>query len=256
MKVIFRNDYGEMSQEAARTVARQILAKQDSVLGLPTGNTPIGMYGQLIKLCSHGLISFSKVVTFNLDEYCGLSSDHPGSFYQYMRENLFDHVDISWENIHIPDGVAPNIEGECRRYEEEIRRHGGIDLQVLGIGLNGHIGFNEPGSGWGTTTRQVQLSHETRRRESRNFGDPGEVPTQAITIGIKTIMRAKKILLLASGKEKAQAAEQALRGPVTEKAPASILQLHPAVTVILDKEASSLIKPEDVLELSTIGRPD
>ncbi len=256
MRIIVTDNYGEMSQAAARTVARQILAKQDSVLGLPTGNTPIGMYGQLIKLCSHGLISFSKVVTFNLDEYRGLSSDHPGSFYQYMRENLFDQVDIREENIHILDGIAPDTEGECRQYEEEIRRHGGIDLQVLGIGLNGHIGFNEPGSNWGSKTRLVNLSAETRRRESRNFRDPGEIPTQAITMGIRTIMRAKRILLLASGQEKAPAAKQALRGPVTEKAPASVLQLHPAVTVILDKEASSLIKPEDIHELSTMGRSD
>lgn len=241
MRVIVTNDYQEMSCEAARIVARQILAKEDSVLGLPTGDTPTGMYEELVQLYNQGLIDFSKVITFNLDEYYGLPPDHPGSYHRYMREKLFGHVNIQEANIHIPDGVAKDIEEECRRYEEEMHRYGGIDLQILGIGPNGHIGFNEPGSDWGMTTGLVKLSEETRRRVSRHFRDPTEVPTQAITMGIKTIMRARKILLLASGKEKAKTTTEALKGPVTKKVPASILQLHPMVTAILDKAAGSLI---------------
>jgi len=240
MRVVVTNNYQEMSREAARIVARQILAKEDSVLGLPTGDTPTGMYEELVQLDNRRLIDFSKVITFNLDEYYGLPLDHPGSYHRYMREKLFDHVNIQEGSIHIPDGVAKDIEEECRRYEEEIYRYGGIDLQILGIGPNGHIGFNEPGSDWEMTTRLVKLSEETRRRESRYFRDPTEVPTQGITMGIKTIMKARKILLLASGKEKAKATTKALKGPVTKKVPASILQLHPMVTVVLDKEAGSL----------------
>ena len=240
MRVIVTNNYQEMSCEAARIAVRQILAKEDSVLGLPTGDTPIGMYEELIQLYNRSLINFSKVITFNLDEYYGLPSDHPGSYHQYMRKVLFNHVNIPEGNIHIPNGVAEDVEEECRRYEEEIYRYGGIDLQILGIGPNGHIGFNEPGSYWETTTRLVKLSEETRKMELRHFRDPAEVPTQAITMGIKTIMRATTILLLASGKEKAKATTKALKGPVTKKVPASILRLHPTITVIVDKEAASL----------------
>lgn len=240
MRVIVTNNYREMSCEAGRIVARQILAKEDSVLGLPTGDTPIGMYEEVVQLDNRRFIDFSKIITFNLDEYYGLSPDHPQSYHRYMREKLFNHVNAQEGNIHVPDGVARDIEEECRRYEEEIYRYGGIDLQILGIGPNGHIGFNEPGSDWETTTRLVKLSEETRRREARHFRDPAEVPTQAITMGIKTIMRATIILLLACGKEKAEITFKALKGPITKQVPASTLQLHPTVTVILDKEAGSL----------------
>lgn len=256
MNIIIVDDYQELSRQAARIVARQVLIKENSVLGFPTGDTPAGMYAELVQLYNQGLLDLSKVVTFNLDEYYGLPPDHPQSYHHYMRKKLFEHVNINEENIHIPNGVADDVERECKSYDAEICRHGGIDLLVLGIGLNGHIGFNEPGTDWGAETRLVNLSTETRRRESRNFGDLGEVPTQAVTMGIKTIMRAKNILLLASGKQKARVAEQALLGPVTKKTPASILQLHPAVTVILDKEAGRLIELKEVLELPTRGRAD
>ena len=240
MRVIITNDYTEMSCEVARIIAHQILAKENSVLGLPTGDTPTGMYEELVQMYNCGVIDFFKVITFNLDEYYGLPPDHPQSYHRYMREKLFNYVNTQEGNIHIPDGVAKDIEEECRRYEEEIYRYGGIDLQVLGIGANGHIGFNEPGSDWEMITSLVKLSEGTRRREARHFRDPAEVPAQGITMGIKTIMKARKILLLASGKEKAKATTKALEGPVTKRVPASILQLHPMVTVVLDKEAGSL----------------
>jgi len=241
MRVIVTNNYEEMSCEAARIVARQILAKEDSILGLPTGDTPIGMYEELVYMYNQGFIDLSKAITFNLDEYYGFPVDHPQSYHQYMREKLFNYVNIQEENIHIPDGAAKDIEEECRRYEEEIYRYGGIDLQILGIGSNGHIGFNEPGSDWGMITGLVKLSEETKRREAGHFRDPTEVPTQGITMGIKTIMKARKILLLASGKKKAKATTKALEGPVTKRVPASILQLHPMVTVLVDKEAGKSI---------------
>jgi len=241
MRIIVTNNYQEMSREAACIVARQILAKEDSILGFPTGDTPMGMYEELVCMYNQGLIDFSKVITFNLDEYYGLPRDHPGSYHRYMREKLFDHVDIQEGNIHIPDGVAKDIEEQCKRYEEEIYRYGGIDLQILGIGHNGHIGFNEPGSDWGMITGLVKLSEETKRGAARHFKDPAEVPTQGITMGIKTIMKARKILLLASGKRKEKATTKALQGPVTKKIPASILQLHPMITVIVDKEAGKSV---------------
>lgn len=235
-------DYAELSRAAARLVARQILVKEDAVLGLPTGETPLGLYRELVRLSKEGLLSLSKVTTFNLDEYVSLPPSHPQSFHHYMQVHLFSHLTIPPEQIHIPDGTVADLEEECQRYEEEIARHGGIDLLVLGIGLNGHIGFNEPGSDWGTTTRLVALSEETRRREARRFGGLELVPAQAITMGIKTIMRARKILLLASGREKAPAVKEALQGPITPAVPSSILQLHPEATVILDRAAGSLLR--------------
>jgi glucosamine-6-phosphate deaminase len=226
-----------MSRMAARIVARAILVNKRLVLGLSTGDTPSRMYQELVEMYNFGIIDFSKVITFNLDEYYGLSVDNPLSYHRYMTERLFDRVNIRKENIHIPDGSAKDTGKECRRYEEELRRQGGIDLQVLGIGVNGHIGFNEPGSGWETITRLVELSEQTREKDSTRFVDPTKVPAQAITMGIKTIMKAREILLLASGKEKARAIREALDGPVTKNIPASILQLHPMVTVLVDKEA-------------------
>ncbi len=241
MKIVIEPSYREMSQAAARIVACQILRKVDSVLGLPTGSTPVGMYQVLVRMYDQGIIDFSRVITFNLDEFYGLPPDCPQSYRCYMQKQLFNHVNIRNENIHIPNGAVTNVGKECKRYEEEIHHHGGIDLQVLGIGPNGHIGFNEPGSGWGTVTRLVTLQEETRKRESKGFSSLSEVPTKAITIGIKTIMNAKKILLLASGKEKAWAVREAFKGSITTKVPASILQLHPNVIAIVDSAAGALL---------------
>ena len=239
MRVIVKRDYQEMSHEAARIVARQVLTKPDSVLGLPTGDTPTAMYGNLVDMYKLGLLDFSRVVTFNLDEYYGLSPDHPYSYHRYMREKLFDHVNATDGNVHIPDGGTEDAAAACRRYDEDLKRYEEIDLQVLGIGPNGHIGFNEPGTDWGMTVGLVQLSQTTRDREAPRFGGIDNVPTRAITVGIKTIMRARKILILASGKAKAIPTKRAIAGLITAGVPASVLQLHPDVTVILDQESAS-----------------
>jgi len=239
MRVIVKEDYQEMSQEAARVVARQVLLKPNSVLGLPTGNTPTRMYGELVSMYELGLIDFSGIVTFNLDEYHGLPQDHHLSYYHYMREKLFDHVNVPEGNVHIPDGAADDAQSACDGYEKQLSRYETIDLQVLGIGPNGHIGFNEPGTDWGMTVGLVRLSDTTRSREAPRFGGIENVPTYAITMGIKTIMRSKRILLLASGKEKAVTTKRAVEGPITKGVPASVLQLHPDVTLILDQEAAS-----------------
>ena len=235
------SDYIELSRVAAKFVARQILLNENVVLGLPAGETPLGMYRELVRLSKEGLLNLSNITTFNIDEYVGLQPSHSQSFHYYMQTHFFRHLNIPPEQIHIPDGMAPNLEQECQRYEEEIVSHGGIDLMILGIGTNGHIGYNEPGSDWGTTTRVVNLSEETRRREVKRFGSLDLAPTQAITMGIKTIMNARQILLLASGREKALAIKKALQEEITPAVPASILQLHPAVTVILDCAAASLL---------------
>jgi len=197
MRVIVKPDYGAMSREAARIVARQILTKPDSVLGLPTGETPIGMYAELVAMHKSGLVEFSQVVTFNLDEFCGVSPDHPGSYHRYMHERLFKHVNIRRESAFILDGNASDLEAECRRYEKAIAQHGGIDLQVLGIGTNGHIGFNEPGTDWKMMVGLVKLSEVTRRREAKRFSGLENVPEYALTMGIKAIMLARSILLRA-----------------------------------------------------------
>ena len=239
MHVIVKDDYQEMSREAARILARQVLLNPESVLGLPTGDTPTMMYGELVKMYELNLLDFSRVVTFNLDEYYGLPHDHHLSYHRYMYENLLSHVNAQEKNVHIPDGGTESAESACERYEEELLRHGTIDLQVLGIGPNGHIGFNEPGTDWGMAVGLVQLSQTTRSREASRFGGIENVPTKAITMGIKTIMRARKILLLASGESKAMPTKRAIAGPITEDVPASVLQLHPDVTVILDEDAAS-----------------
>jgi glucosamine-6-phosphate deaminase len=241
MKLIIADDYEELSRRAARIIARQIMLRPISVLAMPTGDTPLGMYRELARMATEGLISFSAVITFNLDEYRGLPPEHPQSYYRYMHEHLFENIDIQEQNVHIPNGLAQDVEAECRRYDAEICKHGGIDLQVLGIGVNGHIGFNEPGSDWGMSTTLVKLSEETRQQELRHFSRLEDVPTQALTMGIKTIMHARKILLLATGREKAPAVRAALRGPIVKEVPASVLQLHPQMTVLLDREASTLL---------------
>jgi len=239
MRVIVKDNYQEMCGEAARIVARQVLIDPTSVLGLPTGDTPTGMYRELVKMYEFGLLDFSRVVTFNLDEYYGLSHQHAQSYHRYMREKFFEHVNVQQENVHIPDGGPKDATVACERYEQELERYGRIDLQVLGIGPNGHIGFNEPGTDWGMTVGLVELSDATRQREVERFSGIENVPSYAITIGIRVIMRAKRILLLASGEAKALPAKMAIEGQITKEVPASVLQLHPDVTVILDREAAS-----------------
>ena len=242
IKVIITRDYDEMSKLAAKMIADAIRAKPNIVLGLATGGTPEGCYKELVRMHKEEGLDFSQVVTFNLDEYVGLPPDHPQSYHYYMDVHLFNHVNIKRENIHIPDGMAKDLEKHCQEYEEMIKKAGGIDLQLLGIGRNGHIGFNEPGSPFDSRTRVVELTETTRRDNARFFKSIDEVPTHAVTMGLATIMEAKKIILLASGENKADAIAKAVEGPKTTRVPASILQDHPDCTFIIDKEAASKLK--------------
>lgn len=241
MQVTIAENYQALSKQAAEIVAAQIINKPTSVLGLATGVTPLGMYEELVSLHKAGLVSFKEVTTFNLDEFVGISPLHPGSYHQYMRHRLFDHVDINIPQAHLPNGAAPNLKQECREYEAKIRKAGGIDLQVLGIGRNGHIGFNEPHGKFEAFTNVVTLDSASREANARFFSTPHEVPRQAITMGIRTIMQARTILLLASGFEKAQVLAKALEGPVTPAVPASVLQLHSNVVVLADEAAAQII---------------
>jgi len=241
MRIIIEVNYQSMSKKAALLVASQVNLKPDSVLGLATGDTPLGMYRELIKMYQRGEIDFSEVITFNLDEYYRLPSDNPQSYHYYMEENFFKHVNLHPRNTHIPDGMAEDIEKECVDYEERIRRSGGIDLQVLGIGSNGHVGFNEPGEQLNVTTHLVDLSEETIKSNSRFFNSPEEVPKKAISVGMATILKASRIILLASGTSKAEAIKQTVSGHVDTRVPSSLLQTHPEVTLIVDQEAASLL---------------
>ncbi|MCR1933764.1 glucosamine-6-phosphate deaminase [Clostridium tepidum] len=239
MRIIVVDNYEEMSKKAAAMVVSQVILKPDSVLGLATGDTPIGMYREIINIYKNHKLNFSKVKTFNLDEYYGLSKDNQQSYYYFMMNNLFNHVNIDKNNINIPNGMVDDIEKECKEYENSIVKAGGIDLQILGIGVNGHIGFNEPGESFEAETHLVNLDEKTIESNSRFFSSKDEVPTRAISMGIKTILHSKKIILLACGQNKADAIFKAIEGKITPNVPASILQLHKDVVVIVDKEAGS-----------------
>lgn len=239
MKVVMVKDYHELSFKSAQLIAEQISKKRNSVLGLATGSTPEGMYKELINLNQKNKVNFSEVVTFNLDEYYGLSPEHPQSYCFFMWNKFFKHINIKKENIHLLNGITENINEECRQYEALIKKNGRIDLQVLGIGDNGHIGFNEPDISLNTRTHLVNLTVKTIQANSRFFDDAQGVPKQAITMGIGTIMRAKKIILLANGKRKARVIERTINGPITTKVPATVLQLHDDLIIITDQEASS-----------------
>lgn len=239
MKVIILKDYNEICKKAAQLFTKQIKNKKKSVLGLATGSTPIGVYNELIRKFQKGELDFSEVVTFNLDEYYGLSPEHPQSYHFFMWNKFFEHINIKKENVHLLNGITENIDKECAQYEALIKKSGGIDLQVLGIGNNGHIGFNEPDISLNTRTHLVNLTVKTIRANSRFFNIAQEVPKQAITMGIGTIMRARKIILLANGKRKAQVIEKTINSPITTKVPATVLQLHNDVTIIIDQEAAS-----------------
>lgn len=227
-----------LSREAANCVERQLKAKPESVLGLATGSTPLPLYEELIRRCEAGL-SFARATTFNLDEYLGLPGDHPASYRHYMEQHFFSRIDIPAGQTFIPDGTAADVEAECARYEQTIREAGGIDLQILGMGRNGHIGFNEPGTPFGLRTAVVELTEDTRQANARFFDSIDEVPERAISMGIRTIMNARNIVLVVSGRDKAASVEASLAGPVTEDMPASVLQLHPNLVVLLDQDAAS-----------------
>ena len=241
MRIYKAKDYEEMSRKAAGIVSAQIIMKPDCVLGLATGSTPLGLYKQLIEWYRNGDLDFSGVRTVNLDEYKGISRENDQSYYYFMHQNLFDHVNIPIENTHLPNGMEPDSEKECRRYEELIQSMGSVDLQLLGIGHNGHIGFNEPADAFEKLVHCVNLTQSTIEANKRFFASAEEVPKQAYTMGIQTIMRSKKILIIANGEGKADIVRDAFFGPITPRVPASVLQLHNDVTLVADEAALSKI---------------
>ena len=241
MKIYAADDYKGMSRKAASIIASQVTLKSDSVLGLATGSTPIGMYQQLVEWHKAGDLSFAAVRTVNLDEYVGLAPDHDQSYRYFMNDNLFNHVDIDKANTHVPNGLAADPAAECARYDQVVEDMGGVDIQVLGMGHNGHIGFNEPADHFPLGTNLVDLQESTINANARFFASKDEVPKQAMTMGIHTIMKAKKILVVVNGEGKADIVKKAFTGPVTPQVPASILQLHPDVVLVGDKAALSKI---------------
>ena len=238
MKIYKAKDYKDMSRKAANIISAQVIMKPNCVLGLATGSTPIGTYDQLVEWYNKGDLDFSEVTTVNLDEYKGLPRTNDQSYYYFMHQHLFDRVNIDPERTNVPNGMEPDAEKECGRYEELIRSLGGVDLQLLGLGHNGHIGFNEPGE----ATHCVDLTESTIEANKRFFASADDVPKQAYTMGIKTIMQAKKILIVVNGENKADIVERAFFGPVTPEVPASILQLHNDVTLVGDEAALAKIE--------------
>ena len=237
MRIVKTKDYDEMSRVAANIFSSQIKSKPNSVLGLATGSSVLGLYEHLIKSYQNGDLDFSDIKTINLDEYAGLSKAHDQSYRYYMDNNLFKHINIKPENTNLPDGLAKNMKAECKRYNTLIENFGGADLQLLGLGLNGHIGFNEPDVVFTKETHLVDLEESTIKANSRFFADEKDVPRQAVTMGIQNIMQAKKILLCVSGKQKAKIVKEVLFGDITPQVPGSILQLHPDFTIVADEEA-------------------
>ncbi len=242
MKIIRTKDYEEMSRKAANLISAQILLKPDCVLGLATGSTPIGIYDQLVEWYKKGDLDFSTVKTVNLDEYKGLTRDNEQSYYYFMHHHLFDRVNIDEENTHVPNGQVENGDEECLRYEALIKSMGGVDLQLLGLGRNGHIGFNEPAADFPKITHCVDLTESTIEANKRFFASADEVPRQAYTMGIGTIMKADKILVVANGENKADAVAAMVQGEINPEVPASILQLHNNVILVADEAALSKLK--------------
>ena len=237
MRVICTNNYDAMSRAAAAVMAAQIIAKPDSILGLATGSSPVGLYKNLIDGCRAGDLDFSRITTVNLDEYVGLPGTHDQSYRYFMDHNLFDHVNIDIANTNVPNGMAPDPEAECARYEALLRELGPADIQLLGMGRNGHIGFNEPGDAFIAPTHVVELTDSTIDANARFFASRDEVPKKALTMGVGAIMRAKRVLVVVSGADKAEAVKAAFAGPITPQVPASILQLHPDVVLVGDEAA-------------------
>ena len=239
MRLYRAKDYNDLSRKAANIISAQVIMKPDCVLGLATGSSPLGTYRQLIEWYKKGDLDFSEVKSVNLDEYKGLPKDNDQSYYYFMHQNFFKDININPENTHIPNGMEPDSEKECSRYNKVIPDLGGIDLQLLGLGHNGHIGFNEPDTAFAKMTHCVDLAPSTIEANKRFFASADDVPRQAYTMGIKTIMQARKILLIVSGEDKAQILYDVLNGPITPHVPASILQLHSDVTVVADEAALS-----------------
>lgn len=245
MEIIITSDPATASQEAARFLAALIRKKPVAVLGLATGSTPVPLYRELIRMHREEGLDFSGCTSFNLDEYVGLGADHPASYRRFMQENLFSSINLPSDRIHIPDGLAPDIPAHCAAYEKCIEEAGGIDVQVLGIGSDGHVGFNEPTSSLASRTRIKTLTRRTRSDNAHFFASENDVPHHVITMGIGTIMDARAVLLLAFGETKADAVAGAVEGPVTASNPASILQMHPAVKLHLDEKSASKLARSD-----------
>ncbi len=261
MLLVLKANFDELGREAARIIANSVRRNPALRLGLATGSTMLGMYRELVRLHREEKLDFSRVITFNLDEYLGLSASHPQSFRYFMQQNFFAHVNAAPANIHIPDGsIKGNYQQYCASYEQSIRDAGGIDLQILGIGRNGHVGFNEPTSSLGSRTRLKVLGKETIEDNRKFFAAGEEIPQCAITMGIGTILEAKRILLLASGAPKAAAIAKAIEGPLTASVTASALQLHGDVTFIVDQDAGAQLKQQEyyrrVLEMTAILTPE
>ncbi len=245
MEVVIKSGYEEISRAGAKVVADVLNTKPNAVLGLATGSTPLGLYKELIRMHKEEGLDFSRVTTFNLDEYVGLRIDHPQSYHHFMHENFFKHVNISSQNIYVPSGSTNNYKAFCEWYEERIKEAGGIDIQILGIGSDGHIAFNEPTSSLSSRTRLKTLAKPTIDDNARFFEDRNEVPIYAITMGVGTILEARQLLLLANGKSKAEAIAASVEGPVTSIYTASALQLHPSSIVFIDDDAASDLKMRD-----------
>lgn len=254
MELVIKKDAGEGALSAAAVLARLVSQKPECVLGLATGGTPVPVYRELVRRHQEEGLDFSRVTSFNLDEYLGLGPEHPQSYAAYMREHLFDKVPV--RAAHLPDGLARDVPGFCAEYEDRIRRSGGIDLQLLGLGSDGHIGFNEPGSSLASRTRIKTLTERTRKDNARYFGSPGEVPKHVLTMGVGTIMDSRHCLLLAFGEKKAKAVAEAFEGPVSHMVPASALQWHPQLTVILDEAAASHLTRADYYRWVYDRKPD
>ena len=241
MKVVISKNYEELSRLAAEHVADLLKSKSDAVLGLPTGSTPLGMYKELISMNKKEDLSFKDVTTFNLDEYEGLDKNDPNSYYRFMLDNFFSHIDVDKNKTNIPDARSSDITKECVEYEKKIKAAGGIDIMILGLGNNGHIGFNEPAEYFAGITHRVKLHKDTIEANARFFDNIDDVPKYAVTMGIKSIMHCKSIMLIANGKGKADAIKKAIEGPITPQVPASVLQLHRDLIIIVDEEAASLL---------------
>lgn len=241
MKLIVTKDYNELSKVAAKEMANVVTINNKAVLGLATGGSPIGMYKELIKMNKEGKIDFSKITTVNLDEYVGLSGEHPQSYRFFMNENLFNHINIDKKNTYVPNGLAENIEEECKNYDAKIEELGGIDVQLLGVGNNGHIAFNEPDTELFAGTHLTDLKEDTIEANSRFFDSIDDVPKKALTMGLGGIMKSKKIIVIASGESKAEAVKAMLSGKINTNIPATMLQMHRDVTVIVDELAAKLI---------------
>ena len=247
MRFISCADYTAMSRQAANLISAQVIVKPNCVLGLATGSTPIGTYKQLIEWYNKGDLSFANVRSVNLDEYKGLSGDHDQSYRYFMQNNLFNHVDIDVANTSVPNGKAEDADAECAAYDAHIRELGGIDLQLLGMGHNGHIGFNEPADEFVGPTHVVELAQSTIDANKRFFASEADVPRQALTMGMAAILQARSVVVVVSGEDKAEIVHKAFFGPITPRVPASLLQLHPSVTVVGDEAAFSVLRKEGCL---------